>query len=285
MTHVITEGESASQAPAPDSAPGAAAPGAAGSRRRGLRAAAMVAVGLMVFAAGMTAGWWANGRRTADISPTYRVFPAPVGVASGVNLDIVWRVATDPSDKVVALTFDDGPDPDGTPEVLQVLAAHHAHATFFELGEYAEAYPQVVQQVLDGGHEVGLHGWSHSKLTLDDGPTIDADMDRAEAALRAAGADPHLFRPTYGRIDSLGLGAAATRGYTVALWSDRMDERCDTHRLAQRLQPGAIIMSHDGRGHATPELLDRLDALLTELDQAGYRYVTVSELIASTQSD
>lgn len=286
MTHVITEGESASPSPAPDTRPDAesAAPRAVGGRRRGLRAVATVAVGLMVFTVGLAAGWWARGHQFTAFGPTYRAFPAPIGVSSGVGLEVVWRVAADPSDKVVALTFDDGPDPDGTPQVLEVLAAHHAHATFFELGEFAEAHPEVVRQVVDGGHEVGLHGWSHSRLTLDDGETIDADFDRAEAALRAAGAEPQLFRPTYGRIDSLGLGAAATRGYTIALWSDRLDDKCNTHRLAQRLQPGAIVMSHDGRGHATPELLDRIDELLTELDAAGYRYVTVSELIAGSQS-
>lgn len=164
--------------------------------------------------------------------------------------------------------------------MLEVLAAHQAAATFFQLGEAAEAHPEIVQQVLEGGSEVGLHGWAHSKLTLDDGPTIDADLDRADAVLRAAGADPQVFRPTYGRIDSLGLGAVATRGYTVALWSDRLDGKSDIPRLAQRLQPGAIVLCHDGRGIADQDLLDRLDELLTALDQDGYRYVTVSQMLA-----
>ncbi|MCL2090699.1 MAG: polysaccharide deacetylase family protein [Micrococcales bacterium] len=275
MTHVIT-------APRPlvDDCPPAVAPTPPGGRR-GWRWAARLAAGLMLFTGGLAVGGQAASPQTTRLSPTDRTFPAPVGVSTGVSLDIVWRVQADPSDRLLALTFDDGPDPDGTVQVLQVLAAHHATATFFELGESVETHPQVVRQVLDGGHEVGLHGWSHSTLILDDGPTIESDLDRAEAALRAVGAEPRLFRPTYGRIDSPGLGAAATRGYTIALWSDRLDDHSDTHRLAQRLQPGAIVMCHDGRGHVTPELLDRIDDLLTELDQAGYRYVTVSELLAS----
>ena len=241
-----------------------------------------LAVGWLAGHQGWPVGHQARASAASPESPTYRVFPAPVKVDTSVGTNLVWRVQS--SDKVVALTFDDGPDPDGTPAVLRVLAAHHATATFFELGEDAQANPQVVQQVLAAGDEVGVHGWSHTAMTHQDEPTIEADLDRAAGVLRDAGADVRLFRPPYGKIDSLALGAAATRGWTVALWSDRFDENSDVDRLVQRLQPGAIVLCHDGRGHANPALLDNLDALLTALDQAGYQYVTVSDLLASSQS-
>gem|GEM_PF-2761144 len=240
-----------------------------------------VLVVVVVFAVGLGVGWVAGGYQHTHLGPKDRVYPAPVGTDVGVGIEVVWRAQVDPSDRVVALTFDDGPEVTGTGQVLSVLAAHEATATFFMLGEAAQAHPQVVRDVLDAGGEVGLHGWSHTNFTLDSAATINTNLDRGAAALRAAGADPQVFRPPYGRIDSLGLGAAAARGYALVLWSDRLDGRTNVPLMAARLRPGAVVLCHDGRGTVTPEVLQRLDELLTALDAAGYQYVTVSQLLAA----
>ncbi|MDR1825874.1 MAG: polysaccharide deacetylase family protein [Bifidobacteriaceae bacterium] len=224
-------------------------------------------------------------------SPTERVFDRPEQATGPVELDLVWRAGA-PSDgeKLFALTFDDGPDPQWTPQVLDILAAHGAHATFFMLGEAAQANPDLVAQVVAGGHQIGLHGWDHSRLTTMSQDQIGDALDRAAAAIAAAGGgQPGLLRPTYGRIDAPGLGAVAERGYRVVLWSHALhgDEAAagEVDQIVAGASPGMIVLCHDGRTEPTAELMVRIDELLSQLEADGYRAVTVGELLAAATPD
>jgi peptidoglycan/xylan/chitin deacetylase (PgdA/CDA1 family) len=119
----------------------------------------------------------------------------------------------------VALTFDDGPDPDATPAVLRALQAAEARAVFFLVGEQVEAHPELARQVADEGHVVALHGFRH--VEHDElGDEARADMQRGAAAVAAAtGVDPRLYRPPYGRFSERSYAAARELGLTPVYWS------------------------------------------------------------------
>lgn len=210
---------------------------------------------------------------------------APVGSLRGVRTH----------SRVVALTYDDGPDPKGTPAVLGALAEAGVTATFFQLAERAERYPELVRDVLDAGHEIAVHGIDHSRLTA---------LPRAAAAARIRGARDRLaaicghqhryFRPAYGS-QTLGTYLATRQagldpvvwGPTVADWLDGKPEDV-AGRALTGLGPGEVVLLHDGfevpPGDTTPEpTFDRGEvtlALLAMLADRGYTATSVTGLLA-----
>jgi peptidoglycan/xylan/chitin deacetylase (PgdA/CDA1 family) len=221
-------------------------------------------------------------------SPTDRVPPLPGAVEGGLAVEVIWKVDTD--QQLYALTFDDGPDPQWTPQLLDVLAAHGATATFFELGEAAAEHPEVVARVVAEGHEVASHGWDHSRLTTIPANSVEGGLNQAAEILAELSGQPIvLFRPTYGRLDQLALRAAADLDQTVVLWSHVLHggdaALSDVDRVVNTARPGMIILSHDGRGSPDQQLVEAVDALLTRLEAAGFRGVTVSQLMAAGRAD
>lgn len=154
----------------------------------------------------------------------------------------------------VALTFDDGPHPEGTPAVLEALAAAEAVATFFVVGEQVERRPELVARIIAGGHEVALHGHRHRlQLRLGAGEVV-ADLERGVAAVREAtgGAAPVWHRPPYGVYSPAGLRWVRAAGMRPLLWSRwGKDWRALTtpDRIARRALRGVIagdvILLHD----------------------------------------
>ncbi len=187
------------------------------------------------------------------------------------------------SRRIIALTFDDGPDPLTTPALLKALAAKNVPATFFLLGQNAARHPDLVRAVAAGGHELASHGHRHrfpNKLPLYE---LFADLTQAEEAIAVAGERPTLYRPPGGGYNDAMVDALARRGYTTVLWSvDPRDwERRGAAQIAvtvvSRASPGAIVLLHEGECAAnTPEavgmIVDRLRA-------EGYEFVTVGELL------
>ncbi len=195
------------------------------------------------------------------------------------------------TEKLIAVTFDDGPSRQ-TPAILDVLAEHNALATFFVLGERVEGKEDVLGRIMAEGHEVGNHTYSHPHaLNLDDGE-LEHDIGRCQRVLAAA--EPVVMRPPYGEDPVRTARLAARRGLpTTALWSiDPKDflER-DPAAIARVMEteaaPGAIIDLHDGWPRVTSTERDRtptIEALrlaLPRLAEAGYRFVTVSQLLAA----
>ena len=190
--------------------------------------------------------------------------------------------------KVAALTFDDGPHPIYTPRLLDVLAKHDAKATFFIVGKAAEAYPEVMERLADEGHALANHTWDHRSVPLLTRRERVEQMNRCSAALVPYGGDNKLFRPPFGnqswasRLDALRLG------YEVVAWSHHAldwlehDAEFIEERLTSQLRPGSVFLLHDALYRAEPERLDRtpciaaVDALLSESD---YDFVTVPELL------
>ncbi len=192
---------------------------------------------------------------------------------------------TAPAAKIVALTIDDGPTREWTPKVLDMLRRHGARATFFRVGERAQAAPDLVVQTTAEGHEQGNHTWTHDDLTQHDEAFDLASLQRTHEVLAdLTGRAPVLCRPPYGRIDSVGLAVCASLHYGVTLWSNHVtgsNARGDVDTFLRHSPAGAIILAHDGGSEPNAGLMTQLDRLVAALTDSGYRFVTVSELLAT----
>ncbi len=169
-----------------------------------------------------------------------------------------------------ALTFDDGPHPEGTPAVLGILAAAQVPATFFLVGEQVRRDPALAQEIVVAGHTVGLHCDRHRNLLrLTPGQTR-ADIDRAQATIEdATGTAIGLYRPPYGAISLAALRLARDRGWRTLLWSQwgRDWERDATaesilKRLTDGAGPGSILLLHDADDYSAPSSWRRTVASL-----------------------
>jgi peptidoglycan/xylan/chitin deacetylase (PgdA/CDA1 family) len=188
----------------------------------------------------------------------------------------------------IALTFDDGPDAEWTPRVLEILARHGARATFFLVGSRAARAPEVVRAIAGAGHEVANHSWSHRSLWLC-GPRRTADEVRRCHDLLAdlAGRPPRHFRPPWGMVNAALWSVLRSVGERCVLWSVQPEGRRPRPPAEQsawvlrRARPGAIVDLHDAEGltGAPARLVQALPAVLDGLHEAGYRTATVAELL------
>jgi len=190
----------------------------------------------------------------------------------------------------VALTFDDGPHPETTRRVLEILRERGIVATFFVLGEKARAYPDVVREIVAGGHGLGLHGHTHDRLySLRTAARVQADLERAQDAVHAAsGVRCTLVRPPVGFV-SYAVALAAERlglalvGFTARArdGSPRAEPEAVLARAIGALESGAILVLHDAAevGDRTPASVSVLGALCDELLRRGLRPVTVDALL------
>jgi peptidoglycan/xylan/chitin deacetylase (PgdA/CDA1 family) len=192
--------------------------------------------------------------------------------------------SVDTSEPVVALTFDDGPHPEQTPRLLDLLAERGIRATFYLIGANAQAHPEIVERTLAEGHELGNHTWSHRFLTTQRSRSILEEVGSAHSVINdITGAPPATLRPPYGAVTPGLSGWMNSRfGYETVLWSvdaadwEGPDSDTITERLVSGARNGSIILVHDpvpAVVEAMPETLDRL------LDR-GFRFVTVGELLA-----
>ncbi len=225
----------------------------------------------------------------------YRVVESPANQIFGKTL-----VSGPTNERVIALTYDDGPNPPYTGQILEVLRAEHVHATFFVVGRAVAAYPNVVRAEVAGGHAVGNHTWSHAHLLLYDGTRLRRQLERTDAAIfAAAGIHSRIMRPPFGARDWLVLDEVRKLGYTPVMWSvplandwEYPPARVIAARVLRYADDGAIIDLHDGnqgivcaRMHAAPRLCDRsadveATRLIVEtLKRRGYRFVTIPELL------
>ncbi|MDE1570103.1 polysaccharide deacetylase family protein [Aquabacter sp. P-9] len=184
----------------------------------------------------------------------------------------------------VALTFDDGPNPETTPKLLKMLADRHVKATFFMLGNRAVQAPEVVKAVAAAGHEIGNHSWSHPQLTKLPVAAADKQVEDTSALLeQITGTKPVLMRPPYGSMSpSLQAHLYEKFGITQIFWSvDPLDWKIRDpqsvyDQIMKQVRPGAIILAHDIHPTTVAAMPRVIDALIAK----GYKIVTVSELIA-----
>lgn len=192
----------------------------------------------------------------------------------------------------VALTFDDGPHPDTTPEVLRVLEGTPHRATFFALGQKVRKYPELARAIVDAGHTIGIHGDTHDRLHSFRTPwRVRDELVRAADAIEAAsGKRPLLFRPPLGHTTPATLRGARRAGVTPVGWSARgydgirgRQPEAVVREVARSLDDGAIVLLHDAaeRDDFVPAGVAALPALLAQLGERGLRSVELERWLGS----
>ncbi|MEX3015100.1 polysaccharide deacetylase family protein [Gymnodinialimonas hymeniacidonis] len=193
----------------------------------------------------------------------------------------VTRIPT--AQPYVAMTFDDGPHPRLTPQLLDMLSARGIRATFYVIGRNAARYPQILQRMVNEGHEIGNHTWSHPNLNGHSDGSVLNQVDRTNRAVyEAVGRPPVTMRPPYGNLyDRQRLMLHQTRAMPTVLWSvDTLDwQRPGSSVISSRVvngsHPGGVILAHDIHTATVRAMPAALDGVMGR----GFRFVTVSELI------
>lgn len=209
----------------------------------------------------------------------------------GVEGPVDWAMQTDShasrDRRVVALTFDDGPDPARTPALLETLRALDVPATFFLLGNKVDAHPELAARIARDGHEIGNHTYSHPYLPLKRSRTVRAELLATDGAIeRACGITPALARPPYGGRSPRNVRAFQRADKRTVLWDvNSFDWKGKpaaevAERVLERTRPGSIILMHDARdgGEITVEAV-RL--IVPALRARGLELVTVSRALAA----
>ncbi|RLC53340.1 MAG: polysaccharide deacetylase [Candidatus Cloacimonadota bacterium] len=202
---------------------------------------------------------------------------------------IVFGIKTE--EKVVALTFDDGPHPIFTIELLKLLAEFNVKATFFVSGKNIEQHKDLVKQIVDNGHELGNHAYSHRNLIFKTTSFIRNEIVKTDDLIKSCGADvPNIVRPPFGRFLLSALYVFCKLKKKVILWNIPTKDYKAKHpklivrKVYRKLKPGGIIVMHDaGKDNSKVDRsvsLQAVRSLLSELPQKGFRFVTISELLA-----
>lgn len=195
----------------------------------------------------------------------------------------------DNNEKKIALTFDDGPHPVYTERILDILAEYGAKATFFSIGENAQRRPEIIKRMVEEGHEIGNHTWSHHLIwELNRDGVINELIRTATVISEICDFQPKLFRPPDGLSTNAIKEAAMQMDYSVILWTiDTRDwERSTTadaiiKNIMSNICAGSIILCHDFVSRPNSITPDAVSRFIPRLLDEGYRFVTVSELIYS----
>ena len=216
----------------------------------------------------------AAGAQDSNSTPSPAPTPAKPATYAQVRVDQPY----------IAMTFDDGPSAENTPRLLEMLKQRNIKATFFLIGQNVAANPDLVRRILADGHEIGNHSWTHPQLSKLSDDRVTMEITKTQDAIKdASGFTPTLLRPPYGAITPRQREWVEDRfGLNVILWSvdpfdwKRPGASVITQRILSQVRPGAIILSHD----IHKQTVDAMPATLDGLIAKGYKFATVSQLIA-----
>lgn len=190
----------------------------------------------------------------------------------------------------LALTYDDGPNEPHTLRLLEVLAKHDVHATFFLVGRYVQQQPAIVREIVTAGHVVGNHTFTHPLLTFKSAAEIRQQLSDCRSALEdAVGASSSLFRPPFGGRRPAVLRIARELGLETVMWNvtgfdwDAPPSEVIEQKVAKQIRGGDVILLHDG-GHKQvgadrSQTVLATDRLVTKYKSEGYEFVTIPRMM------
>lgn len=239
-------------------------------------------------------GWrraYANLPAQAQEAVPPHLRPTEEGTPAAITVEPVQEPSPAPEPakcfNCVALTYDDGPVPGTTERLLDTLKRKGVHASFFVVGQNANAYPEILRRIRDEGHTIGNHSYSHPDMARQTDGTIAAQMDKTDAALtEQGGITPRWMRPPYGSYDSRVAAAAGARGMALAVWDvDTADwQHRNTATTCQRAvasaHEGAIILMHD----IHEPTVAAAECVIDGLRAKGLKPVGLHEMIARPEA-
>lgn len=193
-------------------------------------------------------------------------------------------------EKVIFLTFDDGPDPLYTGQLLDLLEQHQVVATFFSVASFAQEHPMIIERMKQEGHVIGFHSLSHRDAWLMGPGHTERDFTDSMEIYESLGVDVHFYRPPWGRVNICTLADLKVKQLKMVLWDVMaQDWKSNTSaeviasKLQKRTASGKIICLHDGRGKndAPARTIEALKKVIPEWKKEGYRFATVEELYES----
>ncbi|MCX6279684.1 MAG: polysaccharide deacetylase family protein [Bacteroidetes bacterium] len=187
------------------------------------------------------------------------------------------------TEKVLSLTFDDGPDPKNSPLVLETLRKHHITATFFCIGKNLEGNEELIRQIVAEGHLIGNHGFSHSiRFDFFSSGRIRSELLKTNEIIKnITGKTPNFFRPPFGVVNPMVSRALKGMSWQTVCWNIRSldtvmkNPKKISDRIFTRLKPGSIILLHDHSDFSSRYL----DNLLSEITLSGYKVVPLDQLL------
>jgi len=192
----------------------------------------------------------------------------------------------------VALTFDDGPNPEYTDKILDILSAKKAPAAFFMVGRHVEKYPEVARRVFAEGHDIGNHTFTHRDLVPATRKTIEKEVNKTDQAIMdIVGIRTRLFRPPRGIISNAGRKLLVEMGYTIALWTVSavdwrgLPPKAIVKRITRHIRTGGVILFHDSgavlrsEGANRGNTVEALPLVIDELRRRGYEIVALSRML------
>ncbi len=231
---------------------------------------------------GTTTPVLSNSSSTSPITPFPTLLWQEIAALQAQNRFLYYGNQSIPE---VALTFDDGPNPYYTQQVLAVLQQYGIKATFFCIGRQVAQYPSLVKQEYAAGNVIGNHTWSHANLTQLSSDTILTQINTTSDAIQQAiGVRPTFFRPPYGVINTNVLTQANQLGLTTIVWNDEARDWTTpgisviSSRILGLAGNGAIILLHDGGGNRS-QTVAALPTIITSLQQQGYTFVTLPQMV------
>lgn len=192
--------------------------------------------------------------------------------------------------KRIALTIDDGPDRVYTPKILKILRRHRYHATFFPIGNRLQTAPDCIQSVLDDGHTIGNHSWSHGHLESMNPLDIRSELSKFDVALRGfTDKKTYLVRPPRGYWNPIVYDEVTRKKSFIVDWSVSLEHKglVSASEMATRaldqIRPGSVLLMHEGAGHNRQASIDALSIILEHLSKDGWDVVTVEDLFPQTR--
>lgn len=250
------------------------------SRRRLLGKGAAVGLGAALATGGLAAG----GVHFAQTQATrYRAFAAKHAPTMPSSTRLLWRADTE--EHVLALTFDDGPEPRYTVPLLDLLSEHDASATFFVCGRRAVRHRELLRREVAGRHEVGNHTWGHVDLAMLSGDEVRQELsDTSQAVADAVGTAPAVLRPPWGRISGTVMQVAAEQDLDVMVWDVRLLDRerdvaGNVEHVLDSLRPGMVLLGHDAGPLPREVGIAAMPDIIRGARERGFRFVTASEML------